>query len=47
MSELPEADRREGCKHPREVFDLLGHEKAERIYGSAIHSGRLQRGRNG
>ncbi len=32
---LPEADRAPGCLHPRDTFDLIGHERAEQRF---IHS---------
>ena len=38
---LPEADRADGCPHPREVYSLLGHEKAEARFLKAMRSGRL------
>jgi len=38
---LPEADRAEGCSHPREVYTLLGHETAESRFLKAMRSGRL------
>ena len=40
-SEYPEADRREGAPHPRETFDLLGHEAAEAVFQTARANGRL------
>ncbi|MEP6341860.1 MAG: DNA polymerase III subunit delta' [Maricaulaceae bacterium] len=33
---FPEADRVHGCPHPRETYNLLGHEKAEAIFTSAM-----------
>lgn len=37
----PEADRAEGCAHPREVYQLLGHELAETRFLTAMRSGRM------
>lgn len=37
---FPEADRVDGCPHPRETYNLLGHEKAERIFTSAMKGNR-------
>ena len=41
MSDIPEADRRADAPHPRDTFDLLGHERAEQVFLKAIASGRL------
>jgi len=38
---LPEADRADGCPHPREVYSLLGHETAETRFLKAMRSGRM------
>ena len=38
---LPEADRADGCPHPREAYSLLGHENAEARFLKAMRSGRL------
>lgn len=38
---FPEADRVEGCPHPRETVSLLGHQAAERIFVNAIEGQRL------
>ena len=38
---LPEADRSEGSAHPREVYELLGHRRAEARYLAAKDSGRM------
>jgi len=38
---LPEADRADGCPHPREVYSLLGHQTAESRFIKAMRSGRL------
>ena len=37
---FPEADRVEGCPHPRETYNLLGHERAEETFITAITQGR-------
>ena len=37
----PEADRLEGWPHPREIFQVLGHEAAEAVIAEAAGSGRL------
>lgn len=39
-----EPDRRPGCPHPRERYDLVGHEAAEAELASSIASGRLHHG---
>ena len=41
MSDIPEADRAGHSPHPRDVFDLLGHAKAEKTFLQAGASGRL------
>lgn len=41
VERLPEADRIEGCPHPRETFSLLGHQTAERIFIKSILGERL------
>ena len=38
---FPEADRADGCPHPREVYSLLGHETAEARFLKAMRSGRM------
>ena len=38
---LPESDRSEGSAHPREVYELLGHERAEARYIEAKQAGRM------
>ena len=38
---LPEADRADGCAHPREVYKLLGHSEAESRFLKAYQSGRM------
>ncbi|MDR4306963.1 DNA polymerase III subunit delta' [Chelatococcus sambhunathii] len=38
---LPEADRRDGCPHPRETARLVGHAEPERALLSAFRSGRM------
>jgi DNA polymerase III subunit delta' len=37
----PEADRLEGWPHPRETYDVLGHQAAEAVLVEAFKSGRL------
>ena len=37
---FPEADRVDGCPHPRETYSLLGHEAAEKIFIRAMTGGR-------
>lgn len=39
--EYPEADRAPGCAHPRETYDLIGHNEAETQFIRAKNSGRL------
>ena len=39
--EYPEADRAAGCAHPREVYELIGHEAAERKFIAAREADRL------
>ena len=39
--DLPEADRADGCPHPRETYDLIGHQAAEHKFLTARQSGRL------
>lgn len=39
--EYPEGDRAPGCVHPRETYDLLGHNSAEAQFIAAKNSGRL------
>ena len=41
MADLPQADQAEGCPHPRDVYDLLGHERAEATFLKAEAAGRL------
>lgn len=38
---ITESDRSEGSAHPREVYELLGHESAEQRYLNAYQSGRM------
>ena len=38
---IPEADRSDGSAHPREVYELLGHDRAEARYLDAKRSGRM------
>lgn len=39
--ELPQSDVAPGCAHPRHVYDLIGHEQAERRMAEALQSGRM------
>lgn len=38
---IPEADREGDLPHPREVYDLFGHDEAERLAAEAFASGRM------
>jgi len=38
--DIPEADRAPGCAHPRAVYDLIGHQTAEKRFLASISSGR-------
>lgn len=38
---FPESDRADGCLHPRETYDLIGHQQAESRFLAAQSSGRL------
>ncbi len=38
---FPEADKADGCLHPRHVYDLIGHKEAEQRFIKARQSGRL------
>lgn len=38
---LPQADKVDGCPHPRSTYDLIGHKDAEQRYLEAYNSGRL------
>jgi DNA polymerase-3 subunit delta' len=38
---LPEADRADGCVHPRETYQLLGHAEAETRFLTAHRTGRM------
>jgi len=40
-ADIPEADRADGCKHPRETYDLIGHADAEQKFLRALNSGRM------
>lgn len=40
-ADIPEADRAPGCPHPRETYDLIGHQAAEKRFIDARSSGRL------
>ncbi|PHR93276.1 MAG: DNA polymerase III subunit delta' [Robiginitomaculum sp.] len=37
----PEADRADGCPHPRGVYDLVGHEDAEKQFSALFESDQL------
>lgn len=37
----PEADRADGCAHPREVYDLVGHDSAERLFAKQFSENKL------
>jgi len=37
----PEADRADGCPHPRETYELMGHQSAERRFLDSERAGRL------
>lgn len=39
--DLPQADQAPGCPHPRETYDLIGHQEAEQRFLEAKQSGRL------
>ena len=39
-----EPDRRAGCPHPRERYDLTGHQDTEAELTDAIHADRLHHG---
>ena len=41
IQEYPESDRAEACPHPRETYDLIGHEAAEKRFIQARQSCRL------
>lgn len=41
IEEFPESDRADGCLHPRQTFDLIGHTEAETSFLKAHASGRL------
>ncbi len=41
IERLAEADRIDGCLHPRETFSLLGHEAAEQTFIKSIEGKRL------
>jgi len=41
IEEFPEADCAPGCPHPRETYDLIGHNEAETRFLTAQASGRL------
>jgi len=37
----PEADRADGCDHPREIYDLVGHQSAERLFAKQFSENKL------
>ena len=37
----PEADRADGCAHPRDVYELIGHESAERLFAKQFADNKL------
>lgn len=37
----PEADRADGCPHPREVYNLIGHKQAEARFATLLESQKL------
>lgn len=37
----PEADRADGCPHPREVYNLVGHAQAEQRFATLFHNQNL------
>lgn len=39
--DLPQADQAPGCLHPRQTYDLIGHQQAEKRFIEARQSGRL------
>lgn len=39
--DLPEADRAPGCPHPRDTFDLIGHQQAELKFIQSCASGKI------
>ncbi|NNE58728.1 MAG: DNA polymerase III subunit delta' [Hellea sp.] len=39
--DIPEADRATGCPHPRETYDLIGHQQAEEKFINSFNSGHL------
>ena len=39
--DYPQADQAPGCVHPRETYDLIGHENAEQKFIKALDRGRL------
>ena len=41
QDDIPEADRAPDCPHPRETYDLIGHQDAEKRFLSAYNSGRM------
>ena len=41
IERLPEADRADGCPHPREIYKLIGHAETESRFLKAMRSGRM------
>ncbi len=39
--EIPQADQAPGCRHPRETYDLIGHQDAEQRFLESRASGRM------
>ena len=39
--EVPEADRADGCLHPRSVYDLVGHGEVEQQFAGLLEQNRL------
>lgn len=37
----PEADLADGCAHPREVYDLIGHQSAEKLFAKQFSDNKL------
>ncbi|NNC36256.1 MAG: DNA polymerase III subunit delta' [Acidimicrobiales bacterium] len=37
----PEADQADGCPHPREVYDLIGHRSAEQLFAKQFADNKL------
>jgi len=41
VPDIPESDRADGCPHPRKVYSLIGHQKAEHRFIKATSSGHM------